>query len=116
MFKCVECGLEYKTKPDYCDCGNDIFELIDDISEEPEQVQNTTFNNPSPTYQEPFSYSGNSYYSKTQQSKIFEPISITIFSICILLAFLTIFVIGNPQKNAPVQNPNTAKTTQVTRT
>ena len=25
MYKCSACGAEYKTKPDYCDCGNDSF-------------------------------------------------------------------------------------------
>ncbi len=29
MYKCSECGAEYKTKPDYCDCGNDRFETIE---------------------------------------------------------------------------------------
>ena len=28
MFKCSECGLEYEIKPDFCDCGNDIFEEL----------------------------------------------------------------------------------------
>ncbi len=28
MFKCKECGQEYKTKPDYCDCGNDTFDEL----------------------------------------------------------------------------------------
>ncbi len=28
MYKCSECGNEFKDKPDYCDCGNDIFEKI----------------------------------------------------------------------------------------
>lgn len=26
MFRCTECKLEYKTKPDYCKCGNDEFD------------------------------------------------------------------------------------------
>lgn len=25
MYKCSDCGAEYKVKPDYCDCGNDSF-------------------------------------------------------------------------------------------
>lgn len=28
MFRCTECGSEYKTKPDFCDCGNDTFEEV----------------------------------------------------------------------------------------
>lgn len=28
MYKCTDCGQEFETKPDYCDCGNDSFEEI----------------------------------------------------------------------------------------
>ena len=28
MYKCNECGAEYKIKPEYCDCGNDEFTEI----------------------------------------------------------------------------------------
>lgn len=28
MFRCKECGCEYKEKPDYCDCGNNTFDEI----------------------------------------------------------------------------------------
>lgn len=28
MFRCSECGCEYSQKPDFCECGNDIFEEI----------------------------------------------------------------------------------------
>ena len=27
MYKCKECGAEYENKPDYCECGNDEFEM-----------------------------------------------------------------------------------------
>ncbi|MCM1265053.1 MAG: TonB C-terminal domain-containing protein [Candidatus Gastranaerophilales bacterium] len=30
MYICSECGQKYKLKPDYCDCGNDIFNEIED--------------------------------------------------------------------------------------
>ena len=30
MYKCKECGTEYETKPDYCDCGNDTFYYIEE--------------------------------------------------------------------------------------
>ncbi len=33
MFKCIECQKEYKTKPDYCECGNDIFESFEEKAE-----------------------------------------------------------------------------------
>ena len=28
MYKCTDCGQEFDTKPEYCDCGNNIFEEI----------------------------------------------------------------------------------------
>ena len=28
MFKCTECEKEFIIKPQYCDCGNDLFEEI----------------------------------------------------------------------------------------
>ena len=31
MYKCKDCGKEYKTKPDYCECGNNIFEEISTV-------------------------------------------------------------------------------------
>jgi len=34
MYKCSDCGAEYKTKPDYCDCGNDSFiEIKEEVKE-----------------------------------------------------------------------------------
>ena len=28
MYKCTECNAIFEQCPDYCDCGNDIFEEI----------------------------------------------------------------------------------------
>ena len=30
MYRCKECNTEYKVKPDYCDCGNDTFDYIEE--------------------------------------------------------------------------------------
>ncbi len=30
MYRCKECNAEYKIKPDYCDCGNDTFDYIEE--------------------------------------------------------------------------------------
>ena len=30
MYKCSECGKTFSQKPDYCDCGNDTFEIMPD--------------------------------------------------------------------------------------
>ena len=30
MYRCRECKTEYKTKVEYCECGNNTFEYIED--------------------------------------------------------------------------------------
>ena len=44
MYKCKECGSEYEDKPDYCDCGNDEFELVvskqESVFEQKKEEQN----------------------------------------------------------------------------
>ncbi len=30
MYRCKECNAEYRVKPDYCDCGNDTFDYIEE--------------------------------------------------------------------------------------
>ena len=30
MYRCKECNAEYKIKPEYCDCGNDTFDYIEE--------------------------------------------------------------------------------------
>ena len=31
MYRCKECKAEYKTKVDYCDCGNNTFDYIEEV-------------------------------------------------------------------------------------
>ena len=40
MFKCSECGQEFEIKPDYCDCGNDIFEEVLNVEKIDEPIKN----------------------------------------------------------------------------
>lgn len=67
MFKCTECGQEFEIKPDYCECGNDLFEEI--VKPLPQPVQ--TFA-PRP---------------KVTRKSIDLP-SLIMFFICIVLAIL----------------------------
>ncbi len=40
MYRCTECGREYDICPDYCECGNDIFdEIIEDNYYEEEEIE-----------------------------------------------------------------------------
>lgn len=45
MFKCTECGCEYKTKPDFCDCGNDVFtEVYETLPQQKKERQPININ------------------------------------------------------------------------
>lgn len=75
MFRCVECQKEYADKPDYCECGNDTFEYIEEkvhIKEKPVKQPMTV----------------------EQKSQI---VSLIFFVVCILLS-LTVWII--PIKSA----------------
>lgn len=90
MFKCKECGCEYKDKPEFCDCGNDEFEEINEFLQEiPEKVQQK---------RSPKVSSAKSPLLK----QTVEPYAIAIFVFCVVLSFVILFFIGNPQ-DQPVQ-------------
>lgn len=42
MFVCDVCGKRYENKPDYCDCGNDVFHEIIPIEQEVPEEPNST--------------------------------------------------------------------------
>src|SRR5574344_1940521 len=77
-FICKDCGKEFNSKVEYCDCGNNTFNIVDDT----------------PTVT-----------NKTQPKPLKKPIdkantiSWGIFSICILLSLFIIFFAWNPQKS-----------------
>lgn len=75
MYRCTDCGQEYKMKPDYCDCGNDLFEeIVENI--QPQPVYNTSA--PSP---------------QTVRKSLDLP-SLMIFLTCIVLSILSWVFIG----------------------
>lgn len=104
MFKCVECGAEYKIKPDYCDCGNDMFELIDDLPETGLPQTPSITKQPIPQQQFADSFS-------TKQQSSFDTVSVAIFSLCVFLAFITVFFIGNTKEHTATQQNTPTQTT-----
>lgn len=104
MFRCKECGCEYEEKPDYCDCGNDTFEEFSGMKQEvpPAKVAPVQQSEiiPEP---KPFSEK-NSEYERIKNS--FDPISMTIFLLCIIASIVVLFFVGNP-KEPVTQNPDT---------
>ncbi len=75
MFRCTDCNAEYKIKPDYCDCGNNMFNEI------PEQM---------PAHS----------YTAIPAGQI---ISIIIFVFCLILAVIPWTIPA--QKSKPVSSP-----------
>lgn len=80
MYKCTDCGQEYSIKPEYCDCGNNIFEEYQEVK--PEQTIPAA----------PRKINKPKKYDKNLTSEI---TSWLIFSICIILSVLTLLFLGN---------------------
>ena len=94
MFKCTECGLEYEIKPEYCDCGNNEFVITIDDGKAAE---------PSAEMKSEPAKPESAIIKETAQNEkriSIEPkdlLSYAIFTACIFLAFLVLFV-WNPKR------------------
>lgn len=121
MYKCKECGTEYEIKPDYCDCGNDTFEeILSEQQTSKNDVTNVTkLNNTGkvkeektePKIEKPevipekvevrqekikVTEPRNAVqYDYSRLRQFFDPISTTIFCVCIMLAILIVLFAGN---------------------
>ena len=83
MFKCSECGCEFEQKPDFCDCGNDIFVEIADVKKEVE-------NKPQPKRKKTFE---EQYPELSTHLSYLDPISVGIFLVCIMLSIVSFIII-----------------------
>ncbi len=106
MYKCKECGAEYENKPDYCDCGNDEFEIIELA---PSKKDNSPKNVEQKVYAEnvenktqinnELSSKNNAYNIQNSSTNLFkdsvEPYSVVIFILCLLLSAYIIFFAWN---------------------
>ncbi|MBR2526766.1 hypothetical protein IKE67_09905 [bacterium] len=109
MFKCKECGTEYQTKPDYCDCGNDTFEEI--VLEQPKSDKPTTIE----TKQDIIASTSTEMPQETikatvKKTSAIEPYAIIIFSICILLSLIVILFVANPKPQNEIEDKEVQKT------
>ena len=68
MYRCKECGKEYKEKVDYCDCGNNTFDYVEDF---------VPIESPKKQPKQPLS---------TEQKS--EIISMAFFVICLVLSLI----------------------------
>jgi len=99
MYRCKECGSEYETKPDYCDCGNDEFEIF--VAPEKEEqsaikAPQKEIRTPQPKFNPQPSVKKKSYSEFDRIKEIFDPVSTVIFLICVILSFVTLKYVANP--------------------
>lgn len=90
MFKCKECGSEYKERPDYCDCGNDTF---DEIKEQIVDVNDTTEETKTfkDTQTQQQKETDTVEQKNTTEKRVkTDKISLIIFVICLILSFVVL--------------------------
>ncbi|MCQ2739412.1 MAG: TonB C-terminal domain-containing protein [bacterium] len=114
MFKCSECGNIYEIKPEYCDCGNDVFEeelpeKVVDKADDNKKVENVE-NCQSQIIEGPIrtkNFNPNDNYTTTNKTftKKTDAMSIAVFCMCILLSILVLFFLWNP-KVVETSNPS----------
>lgn len=108
MYKCTECGLEYETKPDYCDCGNDEFVLT--VEEKKEEIPVKTVDEPKPQKVE-YKEAYHNTPAKEPVKVSYDPISIVIFVVCLILSFVIVFV-WNPKNSTETDTTTTEVKTE----
>lgn len=91
MYKCIDCGKEYKEKPEFCECGNNIFEEFGISTPKPQKIE--VKENKTPTIK------------KTETTENILPqkdytylILTIIISICIILSVIGIWHLKNISK------------------
>jgi len=117
MFKCTECGQEFDIKPDYCDCGNDIFEeIVKEKTLQATKPEKTVFSsqssqNISVKFQPINSTENTQEKTKTETKKLSDNIvdmpSLIIFLACIVLSILSIIFIGKDSLDKMAQEEQT---------
>ncbi len=91
MFKCKECGSEYKEKPDYCDCGNDTFDEIKEVTVNvSDKTEVTETHKESQPQQQKETDNIETKPAKTEKPVKTDKISLIIFIICLILSFVVL--------------------------
>lgn len=114
IYKCKNCGTEFKVCPDYCDCGNNTFDKIgndtnpsDEYDEFGEKIVRDDFkispeNNKdlSLLYKPDFEYTKNSKDENTGKKKNILPVIVFVLSLIIsAVLLLTAFLMPSKNKN-----------------
>lgn len=89
MYICTECGQEYSQKPEYCDCGNNVFEEKVDA---PNKEININLVDKS------LQYTKQEQHYERKTTKRIDDKSLVIFLLCIILSILSLLLLGRPSK------------------
>lgn len=92
MYKCTDCGQEYEIKPDYCDCGNNVFEQIVSKESEIKEPKGTLSKLDDVSENKPI---------RDRRYTTQDILSWLIFSVCILLSVLSLIFIGRGNPDNP---------------
>lgn len=110
MFRCTDCGKEYETRPDYCECGNDNFDEVGSFAAEPQYSEEyDEYGNPiqyddGGFEQEEYvpvpklKYNKKPKKSSTRTKKPLttgDMIGIGVFAVCIVLSLLVFIFMGS---------------------
>ncbi len=113
MYKCKECGAEFEEKPDFCDCGNDEFDFVSGKesteasahekqirTEKQDQKTESNIKVIPKVKKTETKKSFNEHYPEFERfKKALDPISTTIFTLCIILSFYVLFFAWNPKED-----------------
>lgn len=98
-YKCTDCGQEYDIKPEFCDCGNNVFTEI--AGENASSAKSRKKPEPAPVVQKEV--------KSLNYSDFIDIPSLLFFILCLILSVLSLIFIGRDSKPAEnVVKENTA--------
>ncbi len=95
MYKCTECGLEFEIKPEYCECGNDEFAVLENkILSEIVQPNPEAMKDAKPEISDNMDngYENNNIPNKKENFSLpYSPFALAFFIVCMVLSLLILF-------------------------
>lgn len=105
MFRCSECGCEFEQKPDFCDCGNNVFEeIVSEKSQKKSDYNSDVSKKSKKTFDE-------QYPELSNFMATLDPISVIIFIICIILSISSFIFIKPKERTEDEQKAVAQKVT-----
>lgn len=109
MFRCTECNTDYEVKPEFCDCGNDVFIEVDDGTAGVEEYQAAA---PSSIFEQNSMEPQVEYQPEIEEERFSfdasivrkKKITISLMAVSIVVAVLLFALVGN-EPNRPKADP-----------